>query len=160
MKRSDVNGKSKLILLVDDNPGDARLTQEALDHLKSQNRLDIVIDGVEAIQYLKHQGKYFHSQRPDLILLDLNLPKKNGRDVLIEIKTDQNLRQIPVVILTTSQSEEDITFAYQLGANCFITKPQNLTDFFYVIEVLEKFWLSIVTLPAAPNPQQTERARL
>jgi two-component system, chemotaxis family, response regulator Rcp1 len=135
------------ILLVEDNPGDVRLTQEALKESKVFNRLEVVEDGAEAMQYLHKSGKYVKSQRPDLILLDLNLPKKDGREVLADIKSDENLKRIPVVILTSSQAEDDIARTYNLHANCYISKPINLDKFVKIIRAIDEFWLGIVTLP-------------
>ncbi|MDD3275623.1 MAG: response regulator [Kiritimatiellales bacterium] len=137
------------ILLVEDNPGDVRLTQEALKENKIRNNLHVAKDGVEAMQFLRRINGYNDAPRPDLILLDLNLPKKDGREVLAEIKTDENLRSIPVVILTTSDAEEDVANAYQMYANCYIRKPIDLNRFIDVVKVIENFWLSIVELP--PN---------
>ena len=135
------------ILLVEDNAGDARLTQEALKEGRVPSHLNHVPDGVEALAFLRREGKYAHSPRPDLILLDLNLPRKDGREVLAEIKQDQQLKRIPVVVLTTSQSDEDIGRAYHLCANCYISKPVDLNQFFHVIRSIEDFWLTIVRLP-------------
>lgn len=135
------------ILLVEDNPGDVRLTREALKENKIQNNLHVVQDGVEALAFLRHEGNYADAPRPDLILLDLNLPKVNGREVLASIKTDPNLKRIPVVILTTSAAERDIFETYNLHANCYITKPVDLDQFLEVIKSVEGFWLSIVKLP-------------
>jgi CheY-like chemotaxis protein len=135
------------ILLVEDNPGDARLTQEALKEATVRNELSHVADGVEALAFLRRQGKYIRSPRPDLILLDLNLPRKDGREVLAEIKADQALKRIPVVVLTTSQSEEDVGRAYALCANCYVSKPVDLNQFFRVIKSIEDFWLTVVCLP-------------
>lgn len=135
------------ILLVEDNPGDARLTQEALRDAKIHNRLHTVIDGVGALKFLRCQGEYAKAPRPDLILLDLNLPKKSGREVLAEIKADPALRSIPVIVLTTSRSEEDILRAYDLHANCFITKPVDFAQFAVIVQHIEEFWFSIVRLP-------------
>lgn len=135
------------ILLVEDNPGDVRLTEEALREGKVRNRLSVVNDGVEAIEYLRCQGKYIEATMPDLILLDLNLPRKDGRQVLEEIKDDNKLRIIPVVVLTTSAAEEDILKSYNLHANCYITKPVDLEQFLKVVRSIEDFWLSIVKLP-------------
>jgi CheY-like chemotaxis protein len=135
------------ILLVEDNPADVRLTREALgsDHL--WNHLNAAKDGVEAMAYLRREGKYASAVRPDLILLDLNLPKKDGREVLAEIKADPNLMRIPVVVLTTSDAEEDILKTYGLHANCYITKPVDLRQFMKVVKSIEDFWLAIVKLP-------------
>ena len=135
------------ILLVEDNPGDVRLTQEALKDNKVRNHLHMVKDGVEALAFLRKEGQYAGSPRPDLILLDLNLPRKDGREVLAEIKADQNLRRIPVVILTTSKAEEDILRAYDLNANCYITKPVDFDQFIHVVKSIEEFWLAMVKLP-------------
>src|SRR6266849_3509556 len=135
------------ILLVEDNPGDVRLTIEALKEAKVSNKLTTVPDGVEALAYLRREGRYAHAARPDLILLDLNLPRKDGREVLAEIKADQELRRIPVVVLTTSQSEEDISKAYDLNANCYVAKPVDLDHFIKVVRIIEEFWLTIVKLP-------------
>ena len=141
------NGRSVEILLVEDSPGDVRLTKEALREAKVRNKLHVVNDGVEALAFLRRQGKYDAAPRPDVILLDLNLPRKDGREVLAEIKDDDDLRRIPVVILTTSQDERDILRAYDLHANCYITKPVDLDQFIAVIQSIESFWLTIVTLP-------------
>ncbi|MEO5956282.1 MAG: response regulator [Nitrospiraceae bacterium] len=135
------------ILLVEDNPGDVRLTIEALKEAKVINKLTVVKDGMEALSLLRRQGPYAHAARPDLILLDLNLPKKDGREVLAEIKTDDNLKRIPVVILTTSQDEQDVLKSYNLYANCYITKPVDLEQFITVVKSIEDFWLGIVVLP-------------
>lgn len=135
------------ILLVEDNPGDVRLTIETLKEDKLQNNLHVVKDGIEAMAFLHQEGEYADAPRPDLILLDLNLPKKDGREVLEEIKADESLMRIPVVILTTSQAEEDILKTYELHANCYITKPVNLEQFAKVVRSIEQFWLTIVRLP-------------
>lgn len=135
------------ILLVEDNPGDVRLTIEGLKEGKVRNTLSVVEDGVEALAFLRKEGKHVDAVRPDLILLDLNLPKKDGREVLTEIKSDENLRNIPVVVLTTSKAEQDILKAYSLHANCYITKPVDLDQFISVVESIEDFWFSIVKLP-------------
>jgi len=135
------------ILLVEDNSGDARLTLEALKETALYNKLQHVVDGVEALAYLRREGRHAHAARPDLILLDLNLPRKDGREVLAEIKADQELRRIPVVVLTTSQSEEDISKAYDLNANCYVAKPVDLDHFIKVVRIIEEFWLTIVKLP-------------
>lgn len=135
------------ILLVEDNPGDVRLTIEALKDGKMRNNMHVVGDGVEALAFLHREAKYADAPRPDLILLDLNLPKKDGREVLAEIKSDKNLKHIPVVVLTTSEAEEDILKAYGLNANCYITKPVDLDQFFKVVKSIECFWLTIVKLP-------------
>jgi len=136
------------ILLVEDNPGDARLAKEALKEGKVKNQLHIVTDGVEATDFLFKRNDYKDAPRPDLIILDLNLPKKDGREVLAEIKADENLKRIPVVILTISKAEEDILKTYNLHANCYITKPLDLNKFFEVVKSIEDFWLTIVKLPS------------
>ncbi len=135
------------ILLIEDNPGDVRLTREALKEGKVLNNLVNVSDGVEALAYLRRQGRYSDSTRPDLILLDLNLPRKDGREVLADIKADKDLRRIPVVVLTTSSAEQDILKAYDLHANCYITKPVGLEQFISVVKSIEEFWVAIVSLP-------------
>jgi len=135
------------ILLVDDNPGDVRLTKEALRDSKLINRLHDVSDGQEALAYLRQEGRHAEAVRPDLILLDLNLPKKDGREVLAEIKADPDLRRIPVVVVTSSQAEEDIVWSYDLHANCYISKPVDLDKFVEVVKSIEDFWVSIVKLP-------------
>ena len=135
------------VLLVEDNPGDARLTRIALEDGKVHINLSIVDDGVEAMAFLRKQTVYAASPHPDLILLDLNLPKKDGREVLAEIKADQTLKRIPVVILTTSQAEEDIIKAYNLCANCYISKPVDFDQFVKIVQSIEDFWFTIVKLP-------------
>ena len=135
------------ILLVEDNPGDVRLTIEALKEAKVLNQLTVVKDGIEALSLLRGQGQYAGAARTDLILLDLNLPRKDGREVLAEIKADDNLKHIPVVILTTSQDEQDVLKSYNLYANCYITKPVDLNQFITVVKSIEDFWLGIVVLP-------------
>ena len=137
------------ILMVEDNPGDVRLTVEALKEGKVRNKLHVVEDGVEAMAFLHGEGEYADAPRPDLILLDLNLPKKDGREVLAEIKGDPNLRRIPVVVLTVSEANEDILKTYDLHANCYVTKPVDLDQFIVVVKSVEDFWLTIVKLP--PN---------
>jgi chemotaxis family two-component system response regulator Rcp1 len=139
------------ILLVEDSAGDVRLTKEALRDAKVQNNLHVASDGLEATAFLLRQGKHANAPRPDLILLDLNLPKKGGRAVLEEIKLDPSLKSIPVVILTTSAAEEDILRSYQLHANCYITKPVDLDQFLKVVRTIDNFWLAIVKLPRAAN---------
>lgn len=143
---SRINGSAK-ILLVEDNPGDVRLTREALKEGKILNDLSVVGDGVEALAFLRREDGYAGAERPDLILLDLNLPKKDGREVLEEIKGDGELKKIPVVVLTTSAAERDILKAYDLHANCYITKPVDLEQFIGVVQLIEDFWLTIVKLP-------------
>lgn len=135
------------ILLVEDNPGDVRLTVEALKEAKVRNNLRIVTDGEDAMDVLYRRGKYTNATHPDLILLDLNLPKKDGREILAEIKKDTVLKRIPIVILTTSSAEEDILRAYDLHANCYITKPVDFDQFMKVVQSIESFWLTIVCLP-------------
>lgn len=135
------------ILLIEDSEGDVRLVQEALKEGKLQNRLFVVRDGVDGMNFLMKRGKYQDTVRPDLILLDLNMPKKDGREVLAEIKQDEDLKRIPVIILTTSSSESDILKTYNLHANCYIVKPLDLDEFIRVIRSIESFWLSIVKLP-------------
>ncbi len=135
------------ILLVEDSPSDADLAMEALSHGKILNNLNFVEDGVEAIKFLRKQAPYIKVPRPDLILLDLNLPKKSGVEVLQEIKTDQNLKLIPVLILTTSSAQEDIIKSYSLHANCYITKPVDFLQFTKVVRLIEEFWLTVVKLP-------------
>lgn len=141
------NGKPIEILLVEDNPGDVRLTREALKEGKVRNVLSVVQDGVEALAFLKRQGAYAKAARPDLILLDLNLPKIDGQEVLAEIKASPALRAIPVVILTTSSAEQDILRTYNLHANCYITKPLDMDQFISVVKSIEDFWLTVVKLP-------------
>ena len=135
------------ILLVEDNPGDVRLTIEALKEAKVLNKLMVVKDGVEALSLLRQEGQYAQVPPPDLILLDLNLPKKDGREVLAEIKNDDKLKHIPVVILTTSRDEQDVLKSYNLHANCYISKPVELDQFVRVVKSIEDFWLGIVVLP-------------
>jgi two-component system, chemotaxis family, response regulator Rcp1 len=141
-------GKLLEILLVEDNPGDVRLTQEAMKEGKVLNRLNVASDGVEALDFLRQNGKYANAPRPDLILLDLNLPRKDGRQVLAEIKEDPALRRIPVVILTTSEAEQDVLKTYELHANCYLTKPVDLGQFLQVVRLIADFWLSLVKLPS------------
>jgi CheY-like chemotaxis protein len=135
------------LLLVEDNPGDALLTKIALEEGKVRINLNVVEDGVEALLYLRKIGRYATASDPDLILLDLNLPKKDGREVLAEIKADRVLKRIPIVILTTSQSEEDILKVYNLNANCYITKPVDFERFVKIVQTIEDFWFTIVKLP-------------
>jgi chemotaxis family two-component system response regulator Rcp1 len=142
-------GRPVEILLVEDNAGDARLAQEALKDAKVRNTIRWIKDGVEALAFLRGEGDYAGETRPDVILLDLNLPKKDGREVLAEIKNDKDLRQIPVVVLTVSDAEEDIVKSYSLHANCYVKKPLDLDQFLRVIKGIESFWLTIVKLP--PN---------
>lgn len=135
------------ILLIEDSPGDARLTREALRDSKVYNNLSVVEDGVEALAYLRHEAGYENAPRPDIILLDLNLPRKDGRAVLEEIKADPDLKRIPVLILTTSADDKDILSSYDLHANCYITKPVDLWRFITIVKSIETFWFSIVKLP-------------
>lgn len=135
------------ILLVEDNPGDARLTREALASSKVRNRLHHTKDGEEAMAFLRRQGEYAAAPTPDLILLDLNLPRRDGREVLEDIKRDPSLKQIPVVILTSSEAEEDVLRSYRLHANCFITKPVDLEQLTKVVQGIEQFWFTLVRLP-------------
>ena len=137
------------ILLVEDNPGDERLTREALKEGKVYSNLHWVKDGVDAMEFLRRQGKHAGAPRPDIILLDLNLPKKDGREVLQDIKNDPELKRIPVVVLTTSKAEEDVLRTYNLHANCYVTKPVDLEKFIVVVKSIDVFWLTVVTLP--PN---------
>jgi chemotaxis family two-component system response regulator Rcp1 len=136
------------ILLAEDSPGDVRLTREALKESRMLSALHVVPDGVEALAFLRREGEYADAPRPDLILLDLNMPRKDGREVLAEIKGDEDLARIPVVILTTSEAEQDILRSYDLGANCYVTKPVDLDRFLDVVARIEDFWLSMVRLPA------------
>ncbi len=140
-------GRAIEILLVEDSPSDAELTIEALRDAKVRNRLSTVEDGVQAMQFLRRQGQYAHAPVPDLILLDLNLPRKDGREVLAELKADEDLKLIPVVVLTTSRAEQDVLRAYRSHANCYITKPVDFKLFLEVVRCIESFWLFVVTLP-------------
>jgi len=144
----DTLGRPADFLLVEDNPGDVRLTQEALKNHKVKNNLHVVTDGEEAIAFLRKQGKYKDAPRPDIILLDLNLPKKDGREVLAEIKSDPLLKAIPVVVITSSEAEQDIIKSYNLNANCYVTKPVNFDQFIKVVQSINDFWLTIVKLPS------------
>jgi len=135
------------ILLVEDNPGDVRLTREALREGKVRNNLNVVDDGVKALAFLRREGEYADAPRPDLVLLDLNLPRMGGREVLEAIKANPELRSIPVVVLTSSQAEQDIARAYELRANCYVTKPVDLDQFISVVKSIEDFWFTIVRLP-------------
>lgn len=136
------------ILLVEDNPGDVRMAVEALKDCRVDNHLSVVEDGVEALAFLRGRDQYAGRPRPDLILLDLNLPRKDGHQVLAEIKADGDLRQIPVVVLTTSENERDVNMAYDLNANCYITKPSGLEQFVAVMKSIQYFWSMVVQLPA------------
>lgn len=142
-------GRQVEFLLAEDNPGDVRLTQEALRESKIRNNLNVVQDGMEAMAFLRKQGKYVEAPTPDVVLLDLNLPKKDGREVLAEIKSDPGLKRIPVVIITSSEAEQDILRTYDLHANCYVTKPVDLDQFIKVIQSIENFWLTIVKLPSS-----------
>ncbi len=135
------------ILLVEDNPGDVRLTKEVLREGKVYSNLHWAKDGVEALDFLRHRGAHQNAPRPDIILLDLNLPKKDGREVLQDIKSDDTLKHIPVVVLTTSKAEEDVLRSYELHANCYVTKPVDLDKFIVVVKSIDRFWLTVVTLP-------------
>jgi CheY-like chemotaxis protein len=139
------------VLLVEDSPGDVRLTREAFQDAKLHINLHVASDGVEAMAFLNREGKHSNAPRPDLILLDLNLPRKDGREVLEEIKKNPALMTIPVVILTTSASESDILQSYRLHANCYITKPVDLEGFLKVVKSIDSFWLSVVKLPREPR---------
>jgi chemotaxis family two-component system response regulator Rcp1 len=142
------SGKPIDILLAEDNLGDVRLAIETFKDAKIHNEVNVVQDGVEAMAYLRKQGKYANATRPDLILLDLNMPRKDGREVLKEVKEDPDLRRIPVVILTISQAEQDILKAYDLHANCYISKPVDLNQFNKIVQTIEDFWFTIVKLPS------------
>jgi two-component system response regulator len=144
------NCSAARILLVEDNAGDALLTREALRDAKMANTLEWVQDGVEAMAFLRRQGKYADAHEPDLILLDLNMPRMDGREVLAELKNDPQLKHIPVVVLTTSQAEADIRKAYELHANCYIAKPLAFEEFVRVVKSIENFWLTVVRLPRTP----------
>jgi len=135
------------ILLIEDDPGDVELTKEAMEDSKLFTHLHVVEDGEEAMAFLKREGQYADAPKPDLILLDLNLPRKDGRQVLKEVKEDSDLKVIPVVILTTSSAEEDILRSYRLGANCYVTKPVGLEQFIKVVEAIDNFWFTVVKLP-------------
>ena len=142
------------ILLVEDSPSDTELTIEALKEAKVRNHLSVVEDGIQAIEFLRRQGKYANAPRPDLIMLDLNLPRKDGREVLAEIKADADLKTIPVVVLTTSRAEQDVLRSYELQANCYITKPVDFDQFLEVVRSIEAFWLFVVTLPPNGDARQ------
>jgi len=149
MREKDQVATPVEILLVEDNAGDVRLTKEALKEGKVYNNLHWAKDGVEALEFLRREGKHAKAPHPDIILLDHNLPKKDGREVLSEIKSDDQLKHIPVVILTTSKAEEDVLRSYKLHANCYITKPVDLGKFIVVVQSIDRFWLTVVTLPPA-----------
>jgi two-component system, chemotaxis family, response regulator Rcp1 len=148
---NQTTGRPIEILLVEDSPSDTELTVEALRDFKVRNHVNIVEDGVQAMQFLRRQGSFAGAPRPDLIMLDLNLPRKDGREVLADIKGDDNLKTIPIVVLTTSRADQDILRAYQLNANCYINKPVDFTQFLEVVRSIESFWLFVVTLPPAPR---------
>jgi len=145
--KDEHGGRPIQILLVEDNPGDVRLTKEALKEAKVRNTLHVAMDGEEALALLKREGKHGGAVRPDVIMLDLNLPKKSGLEVLKEIKADESLKRIPVVVVTTSSAEQDIVKSYNLHANCYVTKPVDLHQFLEVVKQIEDFWLTIVKLP-------------
>ncbi len=147
MSSNENGSKAIVILLVEDNPGDTRLVIEAMREAKLENYIHVVEDGIEAMQFLRHEGRFGDAPRPDLVLLDLNLPKKDGRAVLAEVKADPVLKRIPVVVLTTSQAEEDVLRAYDLHANCYITKPVDMEQFMKVVAQIDDFWVRVVTLP-------------
>lgn len=143
----ETQGKHKIIFLIEDNKADIRLIQEALKTSSLLHEVVTVRDGIDAMAYLRQEGEYTHAIRPDLILLDLNLPKKDGREVLAEIKSDPKLKRIPVVVLTTSKNEDDIYHSYDLHVNCYITKSRNLAQLFQIVKGIEDFWFSTATLP-------------
>ncbi len=143
-----ISGRPIEILLVEDNPGDVRLTVEAFKEAKLRNHLHVAHDGQDALNFLRRRGKHADAPRPDLILLDLNLPRKDGREVLGEVKADPELKQIPVIVLTVSTAEEDILKSYNLNANCYVSKPLELERFLAVVRSIQNFWLTIVTLPS------------
>jgi CheY-like chemotaxis protein len=142
-----VNAQPIEILMIEDNPSDVRLTMEAFKDAKVRNRMHVAVDGEDAMVFLRREGRYSEAPKPDLILLDLNLPKKNGREVLAEIKADSELKRIPVVILTTSDDEKDIMTAYDLHVNAYVKKPVDLDQFIKIVEAVEDFWLTVVKLP-------------
>lgn len=146
--RNEPGNSSVDVLLVEDNPGDVRLTREALEETGQNVRLSVVNDGIEALYFLRREGPYGNVPRPDLILLDLNLPKKDGREVLAEIKTDDDLKMIPVVVMTTSDARPDIRRAYSLHANCYVTKPADFDAFVGLVQSIEQFWLSVAKVPS------------
>ena len=149
MKKNE--GRPIEILLVEDSPSDTDLTLEALKDFKVRNNVSVVEDGVQALQFLRRQAPYAEAPRPDMIMLDLNLPRKDGREVLADIKSDEKLKTIPIVVLTTSRAEQDVLRAYQLNANCYINKPVDFNQFLDVVRSIESFWLFVVTLPPAPS---------
>jgi len=147
MNTSHISMSPIEILLIEDNPGDVRLTVEVFKEAKIHNNMNVMTDGIDAMAFLRQEGEYINAPRPDLILLDLNLPKKDGRELLAEIKADPALRRIPVVVLTTSRAEEDILKTYDLHVNAYITKPVDLEQFISIVKSIENFWLTIVKLP-------------
>lgn len=147
MTPANDDGSPIEVLLVEDDPGDVMMTQEAFQEHRVNNRLRVVSDGDEALSYLRREGRYAEAARPDLILLDLNLPRRDGREVLAEIKTDDTLRRIPVIVLTTSQADEDIVRSYQLHANAYVTKPVDFERFISVVRQIDEFFVSVVKLP-------------
>lgn len=147
MVHDEGEGRPAEFLLVEDNPGDVRLTREALRECKMSNNLSVVGDGVEALAFLRREGQYADAPRPDVILLDLNLPRKGGREVLAEIKADPQLRRIPVVVITSSEAEQDVVASYDLHVNCYVNKPVDLDQFIKVVRSISTFWLTIVKLP-------------
>jgi CheY-like chemotaxis protein len=149
MKKNE--GRPIEILLVEDSPSDTDLTLEALKDFKVRNNVSVVEDGVQALQFLRREPPFAEAPRPDMIMLDLNLPRKDGREVLAEIKADETLKTIPIVVLTTSHAEQDVLRAYQLNANCYINKPVDFNQFLDVVRSIESFWLFVVTLPPAPR---------
>jgi two-component system response regulator len=152
MNDIEISNRPVVILMVEDNPTDVLIAREGFSGAKMRNTLHVADDGIEAIEFLNQRGKYAGAPRPDLIVLDLNMPRKNGQEVLAEIKTDAHLKEIPVVILTTSKSAEDISKAYGLHANCYISKPVDFDEFTKVVQTIQDFWFSIVTLPRDPTP--------
>ena len=146
-ERNTIQPEPAQILLVEDNPGDVRLTKEAFEHGRIENDLHVVTDGAEALEFLYQRGEYTDAPRPDLVLLDLNLPRKNGDEVLEELKADSDLRSIPVIVLTSSKAEEDIARSYELHANAYLTKPVDPDEFIETVRAFEKFWFSVVRLP-------------
>ncbi len=154
---TETEGRPVEILLVEDSPSDTELTVEALKEAKIRNHLSTVEDGVQAMEFLRREGRFARAPRPDLIMLDLNLPRKDGREVLAEIKSDPGFKMIPVVVLTTSRAEQDVLRAYELNANCYITKPVDFDQFLNVVRSIESFWLFVVTLPPVANPNEPSR---
>lgn len=144
----EMDDKQKIVFLVEDNKADIRLIEEALKNSSIDYQLVTVRNGVDAMAYLRQEEPYADAPRPNLIILDLNLPKKDGREVLVEIKSDNNLKRIPVIVLTTSRNEDDVQQSYDLNANCFITKSRNLSQLFTIVKRIEEFWLATVTLPS------------